>query len=348
MSFDIFFIKNNFNYNYILIMSTVIDTIIEKAKANKKHIVLSEGFDPRMQQAAIDIVKQDICKVTLLGEKELVLEWLKDKWASDEILEKITLIDPENSERNEEFATVFYEKRKHKGISLEDATTLSKKFLYFANLMVKTQKADGCVAGAFSTSGDVIRSSLQVIGPKKWMKVVSSYFMMILKDGRTVFYSDCGLVVNPDAESLATIARTTAETCNKLTGEEPKVAMLSFSTKGSGWKDPSVLKVQEATQLVREQDPNLCIDGELQFDAAFVPEIREKKAPNSSLSGDANVFVFPNLDAGNIAYKITQRIGGAQAIGPLIQGLAYPSFDLSRGCNSDDIVKTAAICAVVV
>ncbi len=329
-------------------MTDIMTQIIEKAKANKKHIVLAEGFDQRMQQAAIELTKQGICKVTLLGKTYEVLEGLKKEGASDEILENISIIDPENSERNEKFAEVLYERRKHKGMTLEDARKISKNFLYFANLMVKTQKADGCVAGAFSTTGDVIRSSLQVIGAKPGMKVVSSYFLMILPDGRNVFFSDCGLVPNPDAEGLATIAMSTAETCKKILGEEPKVAMLSFSTKGSWGKDPSVLKVQEATKIVKEKAPELCIDGELQFDAAFVPEIRAQKSPDSPLTGDANIFIFPDLNAGNIGYKIAQRIGGAQAIGPLIQGLAYPSFDLSRGCSSDDIVKTAAMCAVMV
>ncbi len=329
-------------------MVDIMADVIERAKANKKHIVLAEGFDERMQQAAIDLVKGDICEVTLLGKVDLLIEGLKKLGASDEIVEKIHIIDPENSERNEELAEVLYEKRKHKGMTLEEATTLSKNFLYFANLMVKTQKADGCVAGAYSTTSDVIRTSLQVIGVKQGMKVVSSYFLMLLQDGRNVFFSDCGLVPNPDAEGLASIAISTADTCQKLTGEEPKIAMLSYSTKGSGGKDPSILKVQEATQLVREQAPELCIDGELQFDAAFVPEIRAQKSPNSPLTGDANIFIFPDLNAGNIGYKIAQRIGGAQAIGPLIQGLEYPSFDLSRGCNSDDILKAAAVCAVMV
>lgn len=325
-------------------MADIMDSIMSNAKAKKRHIVLPEGFEPRMIEAAAILVKDEICKVTLLGKEDEIKKVAAEKGVN---LEGINIVDPENSEWNDELAEILYEKRKKKGMTPEQAADVSKQFLYFGNLMVKAGKADGCVAGAYSTTGDVMRSCLQVIGVKKGTSLVSTCFMMVLKDGRVFNFGDCALVPDPDAEGLASIAISTADTYKKLTGDDPKVAMLSFSTYGSGGKQPSVLKVQEATKIAKEKAPELALDGDLQFDAALLESVGSKKAPGSNVAGQANVFIFPDLNAGNIGYKIAQRIGGAEAIGPIVQGLDLPSFDLSRGCSVEDIVKTSALCALM-
>lgn len=325
-------------------MAAILDSIIKKAQIRNKHIVLSEGFDERMVVAAAELTAKKICKVTLLGK----LSEMQDLAVKAKVsLAGVNLIEPETSEFYPEFVKTLFELRKHKGMTEEKAAELVKNTLYFANLMVKTGKADGTVGGAWNTTGDVMRSCLQVIGVKKGCSLVSSTFMMVMPDEKVYFFSDCALVPNPDAEGLASIAISTAETYQALMGEEPTVAMLSFSTKGSGGNDPLVNKVVEATRIVREKAPQLKVDGELQLDAAIVESIGKKKAPESSVAGKANVLIFPDLNAGNIGYKLVQRLAGAEAVGPFVQGLALPSFDLSRGCSSDDIVNTAAVCALM-
>ena len=325
-------------------MSKIINGIIKKAIAKKKHIVLPEGFDKRMVAAAETMTKKGIATVTLLGNEDEINQIAADEKIS---LDGVNLIDPKNSEWTEEFTKIFYNKRKHKGITEKDAETFVKQHLYFGNLMLLAGKADGCVAGAFNTTGDVIRAALQVVGVKKGTKLVSSTFMMIMPDEKTYFFSDCALVPDPNAEELASIAISTAETFKALRDETPNIAMLSFSTKGSGGKNPGVLKVVEATNIVRELAPDLNVDGELQLDTAIIDSIGKKKAPNSNVAGNANVLIFPDLNSGNIGYKLTQRLAGAEAVGPFVQGLALPSFDLSRGCSEEDIVNTAAVCCLL-
>ena len=235
--------------------------------------------------------------------------------------------------------------RKHKGLTIEQARETLKRDLFFGAMMVKESKADGFVAGSTASTGDVLRAALQCVGMPDGISIVSSFFLMIFPN-RVFSFADCAVVPNPDAAQLADIAITTAENHKKLTGEEPYVAMLSFSTKGSA-KHELVDKVLEATKIAKQKNPNLMIDGELQFDAAIVDSIGKKKAPESNVAGRANVLVFPDLQAGNIGYKIAQRLGGAEAVGPVVQGLKKPLFDLSRGCSVDDIVNTSAIAALM-
>ncbi|PID26735.1 MAG: phosphate acetyltransferase [Candidatus Cloacimonadota bacterium] len=325
-------------------MVNIMEQIIEKAQKRERHIVLPEGFDERMVVAASKLSTEKICKVTLLGEKSVIEDIAIKKGVC---LRGIEIINPLESEWIDEFANKFFELRKHKGITLEQSMEIVKNYLFFGNLMVKTGRADGCVAGAHSTTGDVMRSCLQVIGVAKGTKLVSSTFMMIMPSGDVKFFSDCALVPDPDAEGLASIAISTADTYRKIMGEEPTVAMLSFSTKGSGGNNPMVNKVVEATKIVKENAPELKVDGELQLDAAIVESVGKKKAPESDVAGKANVLIFPDLNAGNIGYKLTQRLGEAEAIGPFVQGLALPSFDLSRGCSSEDIVNTSAVCSLM-
>lgn len=325
-------------------MAGIIDSILEKAKENKKRIVLPEGFEPRMIQAAEKMTKGNIAHVILLGDENEINSKAKELNVD---LDGVELINPETSEMLPEMASILFEKRKKKGMTEEQATETAKQYLYFGNLMMKAGKADGCVAGAHCTTGDVMRACLQVVGVKPGTSLVSTCFIMVKPDGESYAFGDCALVPDPDAEGMASIAISTADTYQKLTGKDAKVAMLSFSTKGSGGNQPSVLKVQEATEIAKEKSPELCLDGDLQFDAALLESVGSKKAPDSPVAGQANVFIFPDLNAGNIGYKIAQRLGGMEAVGPVVQGLALPSFDLSRGCSVDDIVNTSAICSLM-
>lgn len=311
----------------------IIQDIRDRVSNNLKTIVLPRSSDARVIEAALYLQANKLAKPILI----------QNEGAS--IPEGLTVIDPVSDERLKAYAHSFYERRKHKGLSEADAIEVIKDPLFFAASMVSAGDADGAVAGSVSTTGDVLRAAIQTIGLKSGSNVVSSIFLMSFDNGRVFTYGDCAVVPYPNAEQLATIAMDSAQTHQKVTGNDPKVAMLSFSTKGSAVHERIAL-VQEALEIVKSHNLDFSVDGELQFDAAIVPEIAKRKAPDSEVAGQANVFIYPNLDAGNIAYKITERLAGATATGPIIQGLAKPMMDLSRGCSWEDIVNTACVCAL--
>jgi phosphate acetyltransferase len=322
-------------------MAKIIDEIRTKAKQLKKHIVLPDAMDERAIQAARIILDEQIANISLIGNEEAIRDKAQQLGVS---LEKIRVVDPEKSEKVADFTHIFFNLRKAKGIQFEQAQQTMKLPLFFGAMMVREEMADGSVAGSLSTTGDVIRAGIQIVGMPPEIAVVSSFFLMVFP--YTIYsFADCGVVPDPTSEQLADIAISTAENHRKLTGEEPRVAMLSFSTKGSA-SHPLVEKVQKATSIVKQKKPNLIIDGELQLDAAIVPSVSVKKAPGSPVAGTANVLVFPDLNAGNIGYKLTQRLAGAEAFGPIIQGLRNPCYDLSRGCSVNDIVTMVAINSV--
>jgi phosphate acetyltransferase len=329
---------------------SVLNDLQTRAAASPARIVLSEGHDPRIVAAAISAVAAGIATIILVGPAEEITKQLSDAGSAPG--DAIRIEDPATSPFTAEVAQTYFELRQHKGVSLEAAEKQALDPLVFAATLVRNNHADGTVGGAVATTSDTVRSALQVIGKAKMAPIVSSFFLMVLPEGhssgrRGMIYSDCGLIIDPSAEELATIAQQSAASCVALMNEAPKVAMLSFSTKGSA-RHPNVDKVTKAAALVKEQSPDLNVDGELQFDAAFIPSVGESKATGSSVAGHANVMIFPNLDAGNIGYKITQRIGGATAIGPVLQGLAKPANDLSRGCNATDILHMIAVTALQV
>ena len=320
----------------------LITQIKEKAKAVKRTVVLPESHDDRVLYAAEKLTSEGITKVITLGNEDKIRERASE---IDVDINGVRLIDPEKSEMLSDFSNVFYNLRKHKGISIEDARETMKKDLFFGAMLVNESMADGFVAGSTACTGDVLRAALQVVGMSEGISIVSSFFLMIFPE-RVFSFADCAVVPNPDSAQLADIAISTADNHKKLTGEDANVAMLSFSTKGSA-KHELVDKVLEATSIAKEKRPDLNIDGELQFDTAIIDSIGQKKAPGSQVAGRGNVLVFPDLQAGNIGYKIAQRLGGAEAVGPVVQGLKKPLFDLSRGCSVDDIVNTSAIAALM-
>ena len=322
----------------------LIDKIKAKAKANVKRIVLPEGEEIRNVQAAVKIVEQGLAKLTLLGDPEKVKEV-----AAGASLDGLTIVNPKTSDKCAEYANTLYELRKAKGMTPEQAAELVKDPMYYGVMMVKMGDADGLVSGAIHSTGDMLRPALQIIKSKPGIKTVSSCFLMecpnkAYGDDGVMVFADCAVNIDPDAEQLASIALGAADSARSLAGIEPRVAMLSFSTKGSA-KHDLVTKVQEATRIAKELDPNLLLDGELQLDAAIVESVGQLKAPGSPVAGKANVLVFPGLEAGNIGYKLVQRLAGAEAYGPILQGIAKPCNDLSRGCSVDDIVATVAITA---
>ena len=318
--------------------------IQEKAAKKKRTIVLPESHDDRVLKAAEYLTKNNIASIITIGNESVVRE-AAAKIGVD--LQGIRIINPETSDKLSDFANIFYNSRKKKGkeISIEQARDTIKRDIFFAAMMVKEGMADGSVSGSVATTADVLRASIQCVGMAEGISIVSSFFMMVFPD-QVYSFADCAVNPNPDANQLADIAISTAINHQKLTGEEPYVAMLSFSTKGSA-EHELIDKIRKATQIAQEKRPDLAIDGELQFDAAIVESIGKKKAPGSKVAGRANILVFPDLQSGNIGYKIAQRLGKAEAVGPVSQGLLKPFFDLSRGCSVDDIVNTAAIAALM-
>ncbi|PKK84958.1 MAG: phosphate acetyltransferase [candidate division Zixibacteria bacterium HGW-Zixibacteria-1] len=326
----------------------ILDSIKEKARAKKRKVVLPEGTEPRVIKAAKILVEQKIASVVLLGNKDEIGRLAAEAELN---LSLVRVIDPSVSELIPDFAKTLFEKRKHKGITEAQATETVKNVLFFGAMMVEKGMVDGCVAGSVNTTGDVMRAAIQVIGLAPGINTVSGAFMMVLpkfrdEENKIFMYADSAVVPNPDAAQLASIAVSTAETMYKLTGQEPRVAMLSFSTRGSA-KHEDVDKVLEALALVRKEHPELKVDGEMQLDAAIIPEIASRKAPGSDVAGKANVLIFPDLDAGNIGYKLTERLAGATATGPIVQGLRLPMNDLSRGCSAQDIVDVSAIAVLM-
>ncbi len=316
----------------------LLNQIRTKASERKKTVVLPESHDERVLRAAEILVKENVAKVVTIGEEEKVRS---DAEGYGLDLTGIRIIDPAKSELLSDFSNVFFNLRKHKGITIEQARETMQRDLFFGAMMVREGHADGFVAGSVASTGDVLRAAIQCVGMPEGISIVSSFFLMIYPE-ITYSFADCAVVPDPDASQLADIAISTAVNHSKLTGEEAYVAMLSFSTKGSA-KHELIDKVIEATNIIKEKRPDIKVDGELQFDAAIIDAIGKKKSPGSEVAGRANVLVFPDLNAGNIGYKIAQRLGGAEAVGPVVQGLKKPLFDLSRGCSVDDIVNTSAI-----
>lgn len=329
---------------------SLLDEIKAKATARKKTIVLCEGEDKRVVEAAAEITKAGIAKIVLIGNEEEC-----KKVAPGVDLTGITLVDPLTSDKTAEYAAILYEARKAKGMTEEQAKEQAKDRTMFGALMLKAGDVDGYVSGACHSTANTLRPGLQVVKTAPGIKTVSSCFIMIAPqkhaynpEGVAVF-ADCAINIEPTAEQLADIALSSAKTAKDIAGIEPRVAMLSFSTKGSGNDDKftqTVPKVQKAVELAKQAEPALALDGEFQFDAAVAPEVGKLKAPDSKVAGNANVFVFPNINAGNIGYKIAQRFGGYMAVGPICQGFAKPLNDLSRGCTVDDIVATVAVTAL--
>lgn len=317
-------------------------SIKEKASARKKTIVLPESHDERVLRAAEILVKEEVANVILLGDEGKIRD---DAVKLGLDLHSTRIINPEKSEKLSDFANIFYNKRKHKGVTIEQARETMQRDLFFGSMMVGEGMADGSVAGSVASTGDVLKAAFQCVGMPEGISIVSSFFLMIFPE-KVYSFADCAVVPNPDVTQLADIAISTADNHKKLTGEEPYVAMLSFSTMGSS-KHELTDKVIEATKIAKEKRPDLKIDGEMQFDTAIIDSIGKRKAPNSDVAGRANVLVFPDLNAGNIGYKIAQRLGGAEAVGPVVQGLKKPLFDLSRGCSVDDIANTSAIAALM-
>ncbi|MBN2195995.1 MAG: phosphate acetyltransferase [Polyangiaceae bacterium] len=325
-------------------MTTFMESVHAKAKSDPRRVVLPEGDDERMVEAAALATAQGLARITLLGSSAKIQETAKARGLS---LDGVEVVDTASLPALEEYAKEFYELRKNKGLTLDTALGTMRDPLFYGAMMVRKGAVDAFVAGAVNSTGNVCRAGIQIVGLQDGIKTLSSFFVMNLPhptfgQAGTLFYADCGVVPNPDASQLADIAITTAESWRMLMGTEPVVAMLSFSTKGSA-KHPDIDKVLEATRLAHEKEPSLLIDGELQGDAALIAKVGEKKAPGSPVAGKANVLIFPDLDAGNIAYKLTERLAGAEALGPILQGNKKPCCDLSRGCKASDIVNVTAV-----
>ncbi len=326
----------------------VLQGIIEKAKSEPKRIVLCEAQDPRVLEAAVRARRDAIANVILVGNPEQAAEVASEH---DLDLSGLTIINPADSDSRESYAQQLFQLRQKKGMTPEQAADAVLQPLCFASLMLQQGDADGSVSGAVHTTADVVRSALQIVGAKSSPgSIVSSFFLMIFEHEHHptkggMIFSDCGLVIDPDAQQLSRIALDSAKSAQALLGESPRIAMLSFSTLGSAQHE-NVTKVQQATNLVRQADPTLLIDGEIQLDAAIIPAIASRKISDSQIHGQANVLIFPDLNAGNIGYKLAERLGGAVAVGPLLQGLNKPANDLSRGCSADDVYNVIAVTCV--
>ncbi len=325
----------------------LIESIIARAKADKQRIVMPEGTEKRTLQAADKLLKDGVANIILLGNENRIMDLSKELSLSN--IGKATIIDPKNHDKKQTYIDLLVNLRKSKGMTPEKAGVLVEDPLYLACLMIKNGDADGEIAGAENTTGDVLRPALQIIRTMPGVSVVSGAFIMFTQTSQygsngTLLFADCAVMPNPNAQELASIAIASAQTARDIVGVEPCVAMLSFSTKGSAQHE-MVDKVIEATCIAKEIAPDLLIDGELQADSAIVPSVAKQKAPLSEIAGKANVLVFPTLEAGNIGYKLVQRLGNAEAVGPVLQGMAAPVNDLSRGCSVDDIYKMVAITA---
>ena len=326
-----------------------IEDIKERARKDIKTILLPEAEELRTLEATRMVLDEKFAKVILIGNKEKVLKKAKE---NDIDISDVEIIDPTNSSKYDEYVDLLYNLRKHKGMTIEKAKELVKDSTYFGMLMLKDENsiADGLVSGAVHSTSDTLRPALQILRTAPGTKLVSAFFVMVVPncsygDSGTFIFGDSGLNENPTEDELSEIAISSSKSFKKLVGKEPKVAMLSYSTHGSAHSELTE-KVISATKLVKEKDPNLIVDGELQLDAAIIPEVAKMKAPESKVKGEANVLIFPDLDAGNIGYKLVQRLAKAEAYGPLCQGIAKPVNDLSRGCSSKDIAGVIAITAV--
>jgi len=326
-------------------MSQFLDKITQRAKENKKTIVLPESTDIRTIKATAMVLEKGYANIVLVGEEEKI-----NALKGDLNIDGAKIVNPLTSDKFDDYANTLYELRKHKGMTIEQARETIKNPLYWGVMMVKKGEADGMVAGAINSTANTLRPALQILKTAPNTKLVSSFFIMVVPDcefgsNGTFLFSDCGLVENPSAEDLSEIALASAKSFENLVGDEPKVAMLSYSSYGSA-KSDLTQKVVEATRLAKEKAPGLLLDGELQADAALVPSVGASKAKGSPVAGQANVLVFPDLNSGNISYKLVQRLAKAEAYGPILQGIAKPVNDLSRGCSAEDIVGVITITAV--
>lgn len=325
--------------------TNILDELCAKAKSTRTRIVLSEGDDPRVAEAALRAARDGLADLQLVGPEAAICALIKD----NEVAGAIEVIDPATSSKLDHYAQEYFALREHKGVSLDAARKVMSGQLGYAAMMVRLGDSDGTIGGAVATTTDTVRTALQVIGKAPGTSYVSSCFLMSLAEpfNQSVVFADCGLILQPTSAELASIAIASAESLTAFTGQTPRIAMLSFSTMGSVRADAheSISRIHDAIALINEQAPELNVDGEMQFDAALVPEVGGKKAPDSQVAGHANIFVFPSLSAGNIGYKIAHRLGGASALGPILQGLARPANDLSRGCSADDIYHLIAVTA---